>query len=412
MDVKTVFLNGNLHEEIFMKQPEGFVEEGKVHMACRLKRSIYVLKQASRQWYLKFDEIITEFGFTENIIDQCIYLKVSGSKFIFLVLYVDDILLASSDLDMLYETKRFLSTKFEMKDLGETSYVIGIEIYRDRSRGILGLSQRAYIEKVLKRYNMHNCSPSVAPIVKSDKFNKFQCPKNEIERAQMKQIPYASVVGSLMYAQICTRPDIAFAVGMLGRYQTDPGMDHWKAAKKVLRYLQGTKDYMLTYKRSNNLEVIGYSDLDFSGCLDSKKSTSGYIFMLAGGSISWKSAKQSLRASSTMQAEFVACYHATGQAVWLKNFIPGLQVIDSIARPLTLFCDNEAAVFFSKNNKSSGASKWIDIKYLIVRDKVKDGTIMIQHINTRVMLADSLTKALPPTLYKEHVAGMSLVNVF
>ena len=107
----------------------------------------------------------------------------------------------------------------------------------------------------------------------------------------------------------------------------------------------------------------------------------------------------------------MACYHATGQAVWLKNFIPGLQVIDSIARPLTLFCDNEAAVFFSKNNKSSGASKWIDIKYLVVRDKIKDGTIVIQHINTRAMLADSLTKALPPTLYKEHVAGMGLVNV-
>ena len=186
-------------------------------MACRLKRSIYGLKQASRQWYLKFDEVITKFGFKENTIDQCIYVKISGSKFIFLVLYVDDILLASSDLDMLYETKRFLSNKFEMKDLGEASYVIGIEIYRDRSRGILGLSQKAYIEKVHKRYNIHNCFPSVAPIIKGDKFSKFQYPKNEIERAQMKQIPYASVVGGLMYAQVCTRPDIAFVVGMLGR---------------------------------------------------------------------------------------------------------------------------------------------------------------------------------------------------
>jgi Reverse transcriptase (RNA-dependent DNA polymerase) len=412
MDVKTAFLNGNLHEEIYMKQPEGFVVKGKEHMGCRLKRSIYGLKQASRQWYLKFDQVITEFGFKENTIDQCIYLKVSGSKFIILVLYVDDILLASSDLDMLFETKRFLSKKFDMKDLGEASYVIGIEIYRDRSRGMLGLSQKAYIEKMLKRYNMQNCSPSVAPIIKGDKFSKFQCPKNDLERAQMKKIPYASVVGSLMYAQVCTRPDIAFVVGMLGRYQTDPGMDHWKAAKKVLRYLQGTKNYMLTFRKSDNLEVIGYSDSDFSGCVDSKKSTSGYIFMLAGGPISWKSAKQSITASSTMQAEFVACYEATGQAVWLKNFIPGLQVIDSIARPLTLLCDNEAAVFFSKNNKSSGASKWIDIKYLVVRDKVKDGTIVIQHINTRAMLADSLTKALPPTLYKEHVAGMGLVNEF
>jgi Reverse transcriptase (RNA-dependent DNA polymerase) len=174
----------------------------------------------------------------KNTIDQCIYLKVSGSKFIILILYVDDILLASSDLDMLFETKYFLSNKFDMKDLGEASYVIGIEIYRDWSRGMLGLSQKAYIEKILKRYNMQNYSPSVAPIIKGDKFSMFQCPKNNLERAQMKKIPYASVVGSLMYAQVCTRPDITFIVGMLGRYQTDPGMDHWKAAKKVLCCLQ------------------------------------------------------------------------------------------------------------------------------------------------------------------------------
>jgi hypothetical protein len=173
----------------------------------------------------------------------------------------------------------------------------------------------------------------------------------------MKQIPYASVVGSLMYAQVCTRPDITFVVGMLGRYQTNPGMDHWKAAKKVLRYLQGTKNYMLTFRKSDNLEVIGYSVSDFSGCVDSKKSTSYYIFMLAAGLISWKSAKQSITASSTMQAEFMACYEATGQAVWLKNFILGFQVMDNIARPLTLLCDNDATIFFSKNNKSSGAFK-------------------------------------------------------
>jgi Reverse transcriptase (RNA-dependent DNA polymerase) len=335
---------------------------------------------------------------------KIIYLKISGSKFIIIVLYVDDILVASSDLDILFEIKYFLSKKFDMKDIGEVSYVISIEIHRDQSREILGLSQKAYIEKILKCYNMQNCSPSVTPIIKGDKFSKFQCPKNDLEHAQMKQIPYASVVGSLMYAQVCTCSNITFVVGMLGRYQTDPGMDHWKAAKKVLHYLQRTKNYMLTFRKSDNLEVIGYSDSDFFGCVDSKKSTSSYIFMLVGGPISWKSAKQSITAASTMQVEFVACYEATGQAVWLKNFIPGLQVIDSIA--------SEVAIFFSKNNKSSDTSKWINIKYLVVRDKVKDDTIVIQHINTRAMLADSLTKMLPSTLYKEHVAGMNLVNEF
>jgi len=292
MDVKTAFLNGDLDEDVFMKQPEGFIPEGQEHLVCKLKKSIYGLKQASRQWYLKFDNVMKKQGFVKNQVDQCTYLKMSGSNFTILVLYVDDILLASNSLDMLHESKRFLSSNFDMKDLGEASYVIGIEIHRDRHNGILGLSQRAYIERVLNRYNMQHCSPSVAPVVKGDVFGSFQCPKTEVEKEQMRMIPYASVVGSLMYAQVCTRPDIAYIAGMLGRYQSNPGPDHWKAAKKVLRYLQGTKDYKLTYRRSDHLEVIGYSDSYFAKCKDDKKSTSGYIFMLAGGPISWRSHKK------------------------------------------------------------------------------------------------------------------------
>ncbi|RVW58770.1 Retrovirus-related Pol polyprotein from transposon TNT 1-94 [Vitis vinifera] len=220
MDVKTAFLNGELEEEVYMKQPEGFPSSDGEQLVCKLKKSIYGLKQASR---------------------QC------GSKVCFLVLYVDDILLATNDKGLLHEVKQFLSKNFDMKDMGEASYVIGIKIHRDRFKGILGLSQETYINKVLERFRMKNCSPSVSPIVKGDRFNLDQCPKNDLEREQMKNIPYASAVGSLMYAQVCTRPDIAFAVGMLGRYQSNPGIDHWKAAKKVMRYLQGTKDYKLMY---------------------------------------------------------------------------------------------------------------------------------------------------------------------
>lgn len=191
MDVKTAFLNGDLHEDVYMDQPEGFVMEGKEHLGCRLKKSIYGLKQASRQWYFKFDQVIKNFGFKENEVDNCIYVKFRGRNFVFLILYVDDILLASGDKNMLLETKRFFSSKFDMKDLGEAAYVLGIQIHRDRSRGILGLSQRAYIEKVLKKFNMHKCSASPAPIVKGDRFGTFQCPSNDYESAQMKSIPYA-----------------------------------------------------------------------------------------------------------------------------------------------------------------------------------------------------------------------------
>jgi len=158
--------------------------------------------------------------------DQCIYHKVSRSKICFLVLYVDDILLATNDWGLLHKVKKFLSKNFDMKDMGDASYVIGINIHRDRSQGILGLSQETYINKIVKRFWMKYCSPSVAPIVKGDRFNLNQCPKNDFEMEQMKSIPYASVVGSLMYAQVCTRPDIAFAVGTLGRYQSNSGIDH------------------------------------------------------------------------------------------------------------------------------------------------------------------------------------------
>ena len=337
-------------------------------------------------------------------------MKVSGSKFIFLVLYVDDILLATNDLGLLHQTKKYLSKNFEMKDMGEATYVIGIEIFRDRSQGLLGLSQKTYINKILERFNMEKCLAGVVPIQKGDKFNAMQCPKNELEREQMRNIPYASVVGSLMYAQTCTRPDISFAVGMLGRYQINPGLDHWKATKKILRYLQGTKNHMLTYKRSDHLKVIGYSDSDFAGCVDTRKSTFGYLFLLAEGAISWKSAKQSVIAASTMEAEFVACFKATIHGLWLRNFISGLRIVDSIARPLKIYCDNSAAVFFSKNDKYSKGAKHMEIKYFAVKEEVQKQRVSIEHISTNLMIADPLTKGLSPKTFNEHVESMGILR--
>jgi hypothetical protein len=217
---------------------------------------------------------------------------------------------------------------------------------------------------------MENCSTSVALIQNGDKFSLMQCPQNELERKQMEGIPYVSTIGSLMYTQTCTRPDISFAVGILGRYQSNPGMDHWKAAKKVMRYLQDTKDFMLTFKRSDILEVTDYSDSDFAGCIDSRKSTFGYLFMLAEGAISWKSAKQTIIASSTMEAEFVACFEGTVHGLWLRNFFSGLGIVDFISKPLRIYYNNSASVFFSKNDKYSKGAKHMELKYLTIKKDV------------------------------------------
>ncbi|XP_042954512.1 secreted RxLR effector protein 161-like [Carya illinoinensis] len=258
---------------------------------------------------------------------------------------------------------------------------------------------------------MKDCKASVAPIIKGDKFHKGQSRENALEQDQMKSVPYASAVGSLMYAQICTRPDICLAVGLLGRYQSNPGLQHWIATKKVMRYLQGTKNYMLTYRHTENLQVVGYSDSDFVGCVDTRKSISGYIFLLAEGAISWKSTKQSIVATSTMEAQFIACYEATTQAIWLKNFISGFKIVDSIQKPIKIICDNTAAVLFSKNNKRGSRSKHIDINYLSVRESIKYNVVYIEHTSTDLMLADLMTKGLSVKQFQGHVDHIGLTKV-
>ena len=245
-------------------------------------------------------------------------------------------------------------------------------------------------------------------MTKGDKFSLNQCPKSILHLKEMQNLPYASIVGSLMYAQVCTRPDIAFIVGMLGRYMSNPGKEHWSAAKKVLRYLQGTKNHMLMYRRSDKLEIIGCSASDHAGCEDSRRSTSGYVYLLAGGAISWKSVKQTLVTSSTMESEFVACFEASNHAIWLRNFVTGLRIVNGVERPLKLYCDNRAAVLYANNNRSSSKSKHIDIKFLVVKERVQNGYISVEHIGTNSMIADPLTKALVPKVFLEHVPRMSV----
>ncbi|KAJ9538815.1 hypothetical protein OSB04_031548 [Centaurea solstitialis] len=213
-----------------------------------------------------------------------------------------------------------------------------------------------------------------------------------------------------MYAQVCTRPDIAFAVNMLSRFQSNAGHAHWVAGKKVLRYLKGTINHMLLYRRIDDqeLKIECYTDASYKQDHDDLKSTSGYIFMLAGGAISWKASKQSLTATSTFQAEYIAIYDATSHAIWLKNFVVGLKIMDSIEKPLTIYCDNAAAVFFTKNNKRSSGSRNIDVKYFAVRENVRDKEIEVLKIGTKEQLADPFTKALPVECFKRHVKDMGI----
>uniref|UniRef100_A0A2N9IT45 Integrase catalytic domain-containing protein n=1 Tax=Fagus sylvatica TaxID=28930 RepID=A0A2N9IT45_FAGSY len=223
MDVKTAFLNGDLEEDVYMEQPEGFISKGDENKVCKLEKSIYGLKQASRQWNLKFHESITMMGFMQNSSEPCVYVRKIHDKVVILTLYVDDILLAGNDVDMLDEVKQWLFKTFEMKDLGEASYILGIKIERDRVNRKLSLSQENYIDTLLEKFHMVDCLSGRIPYNNLRSLSQKDCPKNDQETLDPKLYPYASAVGSLMYLMICTRPDIAFAVGMVSRFQSNPG---------------------------------------------------------------------------------------------------------------------------------------------------------------------------------------------
>ena len=258
---------------------------------CKLEKSIYGLKQASRRWNLCFDEKVKEFGFVRSEDESCVYVKASGSIVTFLVLYVDDILLIGNDIPTLQEVKSWLGKCFAMKDLGEASYILGIRIVRERSKRLIGLSQNTYLEKVLKRFSMENSKKGELPIQSNAKLSKTQSPSTEAEIAEMSRVPYASAVGSIMYAMTCTRPDVAFALSMVSRYQGNPGKAHWIAVKNILKYLRRTKEWFLVLGGSDDLKVRGYSDASFQTDRDNYRSQSGWVFTLNGGAVTGKSSK-------------------------------------------------------------------------------------------------------------------------
>ena len=274
-----------------MVQPEGFIHAKYPNRVCKLERSIYGLKQASRSWNLCFHEKVVEYGFSRSEDESCVYVKASGSVVVFLVLYVDDILLIGNDIPTLQSVKTWLGKCFSMKDLGDATYILGIRIYRNRSERLIGLSQSTYLDKILKRFKMENSKKGNLPLHHGIKLSKAQCPSTSDELDRMSRIPYASAIGSIMYAMTCTRPDISFALSMVSRYQQNPGEGHWTAVKNILKYLRNTKDRFLVYGGENELRVSGYSDASFQTDSDDCCSQSGWVFLLNGGAVTWNSSK-------------------------------------------------------------------------------------------------------------------------
>ena len=384
MDVKTAFLNGELDEEIYMDQPEGFVVHGQEHKVCKLDKSLYGLKQAPKQWHEKFDNLIISNGFKVNESDKCIYYKSENDICTIICLYVDDLLIFGSNIHAINSVKSLLSANFDMKDLGEASVILGIKITRSE-KGI-SLDQSHYIEKILKKYNYFDCKPASTPYDHSVKLFK-----NTGEG--VRQSDYASIIGSLRYATDCTRPDIAYVVGLLCRFTSRPSIEHWQAIERVMRYLKRTMNLGLHYERFPAV-LEGYSDADWNTLSDDSKATSGYIFSIAGGAVSWKSKKQTILAQSTMESEMIALATASEEAEYLRNLLAEIPLWEKPIPAVLIHCDSTAAIAKVQNRYYNGKRRQIRRKHSTVRELLSTGTVRVDYVRSEENLADPLTKGL------------------
>ncbi|KAF5797362.1 putative RNA-directed DNA polymerase [Helianthus annuus] len=403
LDVKTAFLHGDLEEDIYMTQPEGFRVKGKENLVCKLKKSLCGLKQAPRQWYLKFDNFMGRVGYKRCDNDHCCYIKKFKGSYIILLLYVDDMLIAGSDMSEIKKLKRQMSEEFEMKDLGAANQILGMSIFRNKD-GSLTLSQEKYIEKVLEKFKLKDAKIRSTPLGSHFKLSKDQSPKSDEDKEEMAKVPYASAVGSLMYAMVCTRPDIAHAVGVVSRFMSNPGREHWEAVKWLLRYLKGTSKVALNFK-GKNVILKGFVDADLGGCKESFKSTTGYVFTVGGTAVSWMSKLQKSVALSTTEAEYMAVAEASKELIWLKNF---LNELGKEQDDCALFCDNQSAIHLAKNPVFHSKTKHIQLRYHFIRERINDGTLKLEKIKGTENPADMLTKVVTLEKLKLCIASTGL----
>ena len=386
VDVTTAFLNGELKEEVYMKQPEGFVVKGQEHLVCKLKRSIYGLKQSSRCWNSVLDQHLKKLGFIQSVSDPCIYVASVGEMFMIAV-HVDDLVLAAKSDKHIADVKKALSEKFEVKDMGELHHFLGTKVLQNKQNGEVWIGQPAYTQTVLRKFNMENAKPVDTPVDISSKLVKMN---EDSESANQEQ--FQSAVGSLLYLSTMTRPDITYAVSNVAKFCANPAKEHWIAVKRIMRYLIGTMHLGLLYRKNELKSCVGFSDADWAGDLDDRKSTSGYIFQMSGAAISWRSKKQACVALSTAEAEYIALASAAQEAVWMRQLLTDLRSKPEEATKI--YEDNQSAICLAKNPQFHGRAKHIGIKYHYIREQVENGNVELSYCRTEEMVADALTKGL------------------
>lgn len=386
MDVKTAFLNGELEEELYMTQPEGYVAKGNEDKVLRLKKSLYGLKQAPLVWNDKINGVLAKLGFRRNQAEYCLYTRKSEKSFVMVALYVDDLLIAGSTKEAIDIVKTELMNEFKMKDLGATKKFLGMNIEQTESG--IKLSLRDYIQSLLSEFGMQDCHSEPTPAVVGQDLTSADTGSKDCDATR-----YRSIIGKLLFAANTVRADISYVVGVLSRYLKEPKEVHIRAAKRVLRYLKGTADVGLFYQSNNQTtQLQGYCDADWANDKATRKSTTGFVFKYAGGAITWRSKKQPTVALSTAEAEYMALCEGAKEGLWLRQLFNEFGIaIESVK----MYDDNQSCIEIAKHPSSHHRTKHIDIRLNFIRDHIAKGRIQLEYLSTGVMVADIFTKAIP-----------------
>ena len=408
IDCKTAFLNGRSDLELYVSQPEGFIDKRFPRKVLRLNKSLYGLKQAPRIWYLLLCSVITSLGFAALETDPSIYINANAG--IIIAVYVDDILVLAQHESQCLRVFDGLSNHFEVQNKGAPKTFLGLNIIRKNPSSIT-INQSGYIDRLLSRFNMTNAVTAPTPLNASLPLVKAQ----PIDR-RINVTEYQELIGSLNHAAVFSRPDISYAVSQLSQFLTDPSSTHLVAAKRVLRYLKATRNLSITYggDDGNNLQILGFADANWAADRDDRKSITGYVFAINNGPVSWTSHKQSTIAHSSTEAEYMSLSDASREAIARTHLFKELnilQITNALSLPPVLFCDNQGALTIAENPTNYQRSKHIDLRYHFIRQTLERGQISIDYLSTDKQPADVLTKALGPLKHRRCVDLLGLEYV-
>lgn len=398
IDVATAFLHSNLQEKIFMEQPSGFECNNK-NKVCLLRKSLYGLKQASRAWNQTVHDLLTKHGYTQTKNEPCVYYLRQNNNLTIIAVYVDDFFIFSNCDIQKNNLINILSNNFCIKNLGPVKNCLGMNIYRDRSKGILILKQSEYIKKLLNRFNMQDCKNVATPMQVNEKFDgssnsNLQCEFN-----------YRELIGCLMYLCVCTRPDISFCCSRMSQFNNCFTSTHCTAAKRILRYLHGTIDHGLVFTCSKNLNLVSYADADWANDPSDRKSYTGYVIKLGNNSVNWESRKQQTVALSSTEAEYIAMSDTCRDIMFIRQFV--YEVIGKYLN-CKIYNDNQSALKLLNSKECHRRTKHIDVRYHFMKDLRYKNVICFEYLQTNEMIADILTKALSKV---KHYNFMKSLNV-